>query len=116
VVDVVNRVPGRSLGIHWGGQDQREFPFMDGVPGLTQCAIPSKATFQYKFRATSAGTHLWSAAAVDDLGTLSGPLIVHQAPNREPHKDLYDYGEEDFVLTINVWKDAIFVNGRPNPV
>lgn len=61
VVDVVNRAMGQSVGVHWGGQSQREFPFMDGVPQLTQCPINTHTTFQYKFRATGAGTHIWSA-------------------------------------------------------
>jgi hypothetical protein len=34
---------------------------MDGVPMVTQCPIPSSTTFQYKFRASRAGTHMWHA-------------------------------------------------------
>jgi FtsP/CotA-like multicopper oxidase with cupredoxin domain len=61
LVDVVNRVPGQGFGIHWRGQPQKETPVMDGVPMVTQCPIPSSTTFQYKFRASRAGTHLWHA-------------------------------------------------------
>lgn len=32
VIDVENRIPGRSISIHWTGQTQRHTPFMDGVP------------------------------------------------------------------------------------
>ena len=34
-------------------------PYMDGVPGMTQCDIPSRGKFTYKFVADSAGTHWW---------------------------------------------------------
>lgn len=61
LVDVVNRVPGQGFGIHWRGQPQKETPVMDGVPMVTQCPIPSSTTFQYKFRASQAGTHMWHA-------------------------------------------------------
>lgn len=57
----MNRVPGHGLALHWRGLLQKETPFMDGVPMLTQCPIPSYTTFQYKFRATRPGTHLWHA-------------------------------------------------------
>jgi len=61
VVDVVNRVPGHGLAVHWRGVPQKDTPFMDGVPMVTQCPIPSYTTFQYKFRAARPGTHLWHA-------------------------------------------------------
>lgn len=50
VVDVVNRAMGQSVGVHWGGQSQREFPYLDGVPQVTQCPVNPHTTFQYKFR------------------------------------------------------------------
>jgi FtsP/CotA-like multicopper oxidase with cupredoxin domain len=61
VVDIVNRVPGQGFGIHWRGQPQKETPVMDGVPMVTQCPIASSTTFQYKFRASQPGTHMWHA-------------------------------------------------------
>lgn len=61
MVDVVNRLPGQSVTVHWRGQKQTESPYMDGVPMVTQCPISSYTTFQYKFRASQAGTHLWQA-------------------------------------------------------
>lgn len=59
VVDIVNRIPGQSFGVHWRGQHQSDTPYMDGVPMITQCPIPCFTTFQYKFRAKEAGTHVW---------------------------------------------------------
>ncbi|XP_029665348.1 laccase-23-like [Formica exsecta] len=70
VVDVINRLPGKAVAVHWRGQTQMEMPYMDGVPLITQCPIPSYTTFQYKFRASSPGTHLWHVHQdIDEIGT-----------------------------------------------
>lgn len=63
VIDVINRLPGKAVAIHWRGQTQMEMPYMDGAPLITQCPISSYTTFQYKFRASMPGTHLWHAHA-----------------------------------------------------
>jgi len=65
VVDVINRLPGKAAAMHWRGQTQVEMPYMDGAPLITQCPISSYTTFQYKFRASTPGTHLWHAHAGD---------------------------------------------------
>lgn len=36
VVDVTNRMAGTSTTIHWHGIHQRQTPYMDGVPYITQ--------------------------------------------------------------------------------
>lgn len=59
VVDVTNKIPGQGVAVHWRGQPQKETPYMDGVSMVTQCPIPAHTTFQYKFRASQVGTHLW---------------------------------------------------------
>lgn len=48
---------GTGEGIHFHGLHQRETPFMDGVPFLTQC--PFDSTFRYVVRATEAGTQFY---------------------------------------------------------
>ena len=35
---------------HLAGDEQRGTPYMDGVPGVTQCPISPGATFVYKWR------------------------------------------------------------------
>ena len=55
---VVNNLPiNMSVSIHWHGQLQYQTPAMDGVPGVTQCAIPSGASFLYSFETHTAGTY-----------------------------------------------------------
>ena len=46
---------GEGSSIHWHGLYQRDTPWMDGIPMVTQCPIPAMSTHQYKFKAEPAG-------------------------------------------------------------
>ncbi|XP_054280835.1 uncharacterized protein LOC128998610 [Macrosteles quadrilineatus] len=119
VVDVVNRAPGAAVSVHWRGQAQRETPYMDGAPMVTQCPVNTFTTFQYKFRATNPGTHVWQVHTGNpELDSLFGALIVRQSPKKEPHHDLYD--EDDHFVLIstspsidNLGSGALLINGKP---
>lgn len=90
--------------IHWRGQPQHEAPTMDGVPMVTQCPISSYTTFQYKFRASSPGTHLWHAHASSEISDgIFGSLIVRQPRKVEPHRKLYDIDDKNNVIVISEW-------------
>jgi len=71
VIDIVNRIPGHSVSVHWRGQWQKETPVMDGAPMVTQCPILPHTTFQYKFRAAQAGTHWWQILSGKILKSIS---------------------------------------------
>ncbi|XP_063984368.1 uncharacterized protein LOC135166222 isoform X2 [Diachasmimorpha longicaudata] len=108
VVDIVNRLPGRAAAMHWRGQNQIETPSMDGVPLVTQCPIPSYTTFQYKFRASVPGTHLWHSHSASDIANgIFGSLIVRQADVREPHRNLYDIDDPSHVILISQWHHSV---------
>ncbi|KAG7212343.1 hypothetical protein KM043_012664 [Ampulex compressa] len=107
VVDVINRLPGKAAAVHWRGQSQAEMPFMDGAPLVTQCPIPSYTTFQYKFRASVPGTHLWHAHAGADVANgIFGSLIVRQADIKEPHRTLYDLDDPNHVVLVTQWQHS----------
>lgn len=124
VVDVENKIAGHSLSIHWRGQPQNEVPFMDGVPMITQCPISSYTTFQYKFRASAPGTHLWQAYSNSDIDHgIFGALIVRQSDKIDPHKKLYDIDSKHHIILISEWSNPsnnleeeppkfIFINGK----
>lgn len=65
--------------IHWHGMIQQGTPFMDGVPGVTQCPIaPNGHSFTYKFHASIYGSswyHSHYSAQYSD--GLFGPLVIH---------------------------------------
>ncbi|KYN03708.1 PREDICTED: laccase-4-like [Cyphomyrmex costatus] len=110
VVDVINRLPGKAAAVHWRGQTQMEMPYMDGTPLVTQCPIPSYTTFQYKFRASIPGTHLWHAhAGADVTDGIIGSLIVRQADLREPHRALYDIDDPNHVVLVTQWQHSLEV-------
>lgn len=68
VADVKNQMPGSETSIHWHGIRQRETPWMDGVPMVTQCPIMEGQTFRYRFLAEKAGSFFWhSHDGVDSL-------------------------------------------------
>ncbi|KAK7871877.1 hypothetical protein R5R35_006458 [Gryllus longicercus] len=103
LVDVVNRAPGHELAVHWRGQSQRESPMMDGVPMVTQCPIASNTIFQYKFRASSAGTHLYQAfTGSPAVESVFGALVVRQPEDVDPHAGLYD--EDRHVVLVSEWR------------
>ncbi|XP_066154201.1 uncharacterized protein [Euwallacea fornicatus] len=127
IVDVINRIPGKSVTLHWRGQPNHEAPFMDGVPMVTQCPIPSHTTFQYKFRASQAGTHFYHAYMdADRSNGLFGALIVRKSDRTDPSRKLYDVDSKEHVILISEWsgdfnhpsprdKDlskALLVNGK----
>ncbi|VVC32694.1 Multicopper oxidase, type 3,Multicopper oxidases, conserved site,Cupredoxin,Multicopper oxidase [Cinara cedri] len=101
VIDVVNRIPGHSVSVHWRGQWQKETPVMDGSPMVTQCPILPHTTFQYKFRAAQPGTHWWQILSGDELSDrVFGAFIVKQSKRREPHVTIYDHDDIPHVLLV----------------
>lgn len=104
VVDVVHRAPAHALSIHWRGQPQRETPFMDGAPMLTQCPQPAYTTFQYKFRASAVGTHMYHAhSAADAADGLAGAFVVRQSRKLEPIRKLYDVDATEHTIFVSEW-------------
>ncbi|KAJ0180677.1 hypothetical protein K1T71_004081 [Dendrolimus kikuchii] len=104
VIDVVHRAPAHALSIHWRGLPQRETPFMDGAPMLTQCPQSAYTTFQYKFRASAIGTHMYHAhSAADAADGLAGALIVRQSSRLEPLIKFYDMDATEHTIFISEW-------------
>ncbi|XP_068629765.1 uncharacterized protein [Battus philenor] len=104
VVDVVHRAPAHALSIHWRGQPQKETPFMDGAPMLTQCPQPAYTTFQYKFRASAVGTHMYHAhSAADAADGLAGAFIVRQSSRLDPLRKLYDIDATEHTIFVAEW-------------
>ncbi|RZC42614.1 laccase-like, partial [Asbolus verrucosus] len=114
VVDVTNKIPEHSLTVHWRGQPNNEAPYMDGVPLITQCPIPSYTTFQYKFRVSSPGTHLYHAFSDQDRSRgLLGALIVRQPDRIDPLRKYYDIDSKHHIILISETSDkTLLINGR----
>ncbi|XP_046570576.1 L-ascorbate oxidase-like [Haliotis rubra] len=79
VVEVffTNRLHADTVSVHFHGIHQKNTPWMDGVPFVTQCPILPGVTFKYKFKANPAGTHYYHSQIAGQTGLgLYGPLIV----------------------------------------
>lgn len=93
---LVNDLP-QATTVHWHGI--RIANDMDGVPGLTQDAVPVGGVFDYDFVAPDAGTYWYHAhnKSVEQVARgLYGPLIVEepQAPDVD----------QDLTLMLDDWR------------
>lgn len=129
IVDVVNEMNDESTSIHWHGHHQRETPYMDGVPFITQCPIGPGSLFQYKFSASQPGTHFYHShtgmlhfsvlilmseeslflidvcilTGCQRADGLYGSLIIRQPKINETHGYLYDYDLPEHVMIVTDW-------------
>lgn len=88
--------------IHWHGIHQRNSPFMDGVPHISQCPIHPGQSFRYKFLAENGGTHLWHSHLGMQRGDgVFGALIVRKAV--DVHENLYDFDMTEHILITIDW-------------
>ena len=83
----VNNLP-QATTVHWHGI--RIENAMDGVPGLTQDAVPPGGSFDYAFKVPDAGTYWYHAheKSTEQVARgLYGPLIVEEAEPPDVDRD-----------------------------
>ncbi|KAJ8954970.1 hypothetical protein NQ318_000401 [Aromia moschata] len=91
--------------IHWHGQHQKSYPYMDGVPYVTQCPILPHNTFRYTFKADQSGTHFWhSHIGMQRADGAFGALLVRIPEEEDPHFQFYDYDLSSHVFIIIDWE------------
>jgi FtsP/CotA-like multicopper oxidase with cupredoxin domain len=56
----VNNKLNEPTSLHWHGMFQKGNPWMDGVPGMTNCPIPANSSYTYEFNTVSYKTYLSS--------------------------------------------------------
>ncbi|HEU5187444.1 MAG TPA: multicopper oxidase domain-containing protein [Candidatus Saccharimonadales bacterium] len=101
-ITLTNKLPKETT-IHWHGLNVPNS--MDGVPGVTQDAIKSGASFSYEFTATPAGTHFYHThgsghedeAQQMDMG-LSGAFIIEPKNYQKPDKE--------YTLVLDDWQKS----------
>lgn len=103
IIHVTNKMRSEVLSVHWHGLYQRNTPFMDGVPFITQCSILPGQTFTYKFQAYPKGTFwYYSTTGLQRIDGASGALIV-----RPRGAD----STTEQILQVQEWYDNIHSNG-----
>jgi FtsP/CotA-like multicopper oxidase with cupredoxin domain len=99
VVVRVRNALAEGTTIHWHGMTQLGTWQMDGVANISQEPIPPGQTFEYRFKAEPAGTHLWHSHTGVQYGEgMFGMLIVEAAD--EPYRGDYDAEQ---TACINDW-------------
>lgn len=95
---VTNGLPERTT-IHWHGI--RLANGMDGVPDVTQAAIPPSGTFDYEFEAPDPGTYFFHPHVGLQLDHgLYGPLIVDDPAEAGGY-------DAEWVLVLDDWTDGV---------
>lgn len=78
VIHLTNNLETEGTALHFHGFLQTGTPYMDGVPGTSQCPIAPGQTFTYKFRAELYGTSWWhSHLSAQYIAGMSGPVVIH---------------------------------------
>lgn len=111
MVDVQNHLMGDTTTIHWHGLHQRDTPYMDGVPFISQCGIQPEQTFRYEFKADNVGTHFWHSHTGMQRGDGAfGALIVKQPIEVDVHRGLYDVDSSDHHILLQDWDNVVGVS------
>lgn len=106
IIDITNYIPGQELSIHWHGLHQKETPWMDGVPMVTQCPILSGTSFRYMFYARQAGTQYYhSHSGFQRTNGIIGKFIVRE-PN-DPNAACYDYDLPEHSVLLSDWTNKL---------
>jgi len=88
-VNVCNAIPDEGTAIHWHGLLQKQTPYMDGVPGMTQCPIAPGTCFTYRFQADLYGTTWYHSHYGSQYASgLVGPLVIYGPNNTAYDEDL----------------------------
>lgn len=107
-IELENRLMAETTTIHWHGLHQRESPYMDGVPYVSQCPLLPKATFVYRYIALNTGTHFWhSHSGTQRADGMFGALIVRSG--EDPHRSLYDEDLSEHTIQLIDWSHQLTV-------
>lgn len=88
-VTITNNIPDEGTSIHWHGLLQTDTPYMDGVPGNTQCPIAPGSTFTYRFRADLYGSTWYHSHWSAQYGSgLYGAIVIYGPKNEEYDSDI----------------------------
>ena len=88
-VKVTNGLKDEGTSMHWHGFLQTGTNHMDGVPGVTQCAIAPGASMVYTFRAELYGTAWYHTHySAQYAGGAVGPIVIYGPANKVPNVDL----------------------------
>lgn len=95
---------------------------MDGVPGVTQCAIAPNATMTYTFRAELYGTAWYHTHYSSQYASgANGPIVIYGPKNNDDSIDLgpvmlSDWYRDDYMTNIRGLMKPVSEGGPINPL
>ncbi|KAH9998721.1 laccase [Russula vinacea] len=113
-INVVDNLNDSSMdlatSVHWHGIAQKHTNYVDGAGFITQCPLVPDESFLYQFNALNqTGTYWYHSHFKNQYcDGLRGPLIIYDQD--DPHKDLYDYDNDDTVITLADWYHYLSTN------
>lgn len=112
IVDVTNHMAGSDFAMHWHGLHQKDTPWSDGVPMVTQCPITSGNTFRYLFTASESGSMYYHAHS--GLHRSNGCFGVMTVRNHEdPNASFYDYDLSEHSVLVFDWNNQLAEETSP---
>ncbi|XP_046630294.1 oxidoreductase OpS5-like isoform X1 [Neodiprion virginianus] len=118
VVNVINRMAGADVTLHWHGFRQKHSQWMDGVPYVTQCPVGG-TSFRYIFPAEDDGTFFYHGhVGTHRTNGHYGALVVHAPKSEEPwSENLYSYDSVNHTIVSSDWMHEtaeMFFPGLPS--
>ena len=105
-IDVYNKLTSEGVTVHWHGMHQRYKPggpYMDGVGFVSQAPITPGAVFQYRFKASPAGTHWYhSHLGAQRTDGLFGALIVRERDADQVREELGEFEDDPSQHTLTL--------------
>ncbi|KAF2402873.1 laccase-1 precursor, partial [Trichodelitschia bisporula] len=126
-VIVTNDMSDEGTSLHWHGLLQKDTPWFDGVPSVSQCPIAPGDTLVYKFRADVFGSSWYhSHYSAQYAGGALGPIVIHGPKTQDYDVDLgpvmvSDWYHDDYFTLVNrtmngiiSFSNNILINGKMN--
>ena len=102
IVNVLNAHPSEAMTIHWHGMIQYNTPWMDGIPYVSQCPIPTEDSFRYIFKADPSGTFWYHGhVGASRADGLFGALIIRELDNDDAN--YRDLPQEHTIVLTDWW-------------
>ncbi|OBT63540.1 hypothetical protein VE03_07037 [Pseudogymnoascus sp. 23342-1-I1] len=121
-ITLTNNITGPEEGtaLHWHGLLQKETPWFDGIPSVSQCPIAPGSSFTYTFRADSYGTSWYhSHYSAQYADGLLGAMIIHGPPHAHYDHDLgpimlSDHNHEEYFKIVERFTGSKLVPNSTN--
>ncbi len=106
---VVNNLPN-ATGVHFHGIRQKDTPWSDGVPGVSQYSIQPGTSYQYQWAAVESGTYFYHAHYKGQMmDGLFGAIIIAPADDAQTPFSQIDSSAVDALTKASQKVEPVFM-------